>query len=120
MPKYFPRNPRLASVLIVLLILFIDNPSSSRDLIIFMTLFIYSLETINFVCFAESEGCVSDPNTFLWTAASVADAAAVNSNDIKTLLSKGLSTFPIKSNPVFFNSHKSLPKNPPDCPDLCN
>ena len=38
---------------------------------------------------------------FLWIAASVVDAAAVNPNGIKTLLVKGLSTFPIKSNPVF-------------------
>ena len=37
----------------------------------------------------------------LWIAASVVDAAAVNPNGIKTLLAKGLSTFPIKSNPVF-------------------
>ena len=38
---------------------------------------------------------------FLWIAASVVDAAAVNPNGIKALLAKGLSTFPIKSNPVF-------------------
>ena len=40
-------------------------------------------------------------NIFLWIAVSVVDAAAVNPNGIKTLLAKGLSTFPIKSNPVF-------------------
>ena len=33
---------------------------------------------------------------FLWIAASVADAAAVNPNGIETLLANGLSTFPIK------------------------
>ena len=33
---------------------------------------------------------------FLWIAASVADAAAINPNAIETLLSDGLSTFPIK------------------------
>ena len=31
-----------------------------------------------------------------------------------------LSEFPIKSNPVFTNDLKSLPKNPPDSPILCN
>ena len=33
-------------------------------------------------------------------AGSVADAAAVNPNSIKLLLANGLSTFPIKNNPV--------------------
>ena len=33
-------------------------------------------------------------------AGSVADAAAVNPNSIKSLLANGLSTFPIKNNPV--------------------
>ena len=33
---------------------------------------------------------------FLWIAASVADAAAVNPNGIETLLANGLSTFPVK------------------------
>ena len=32
----------------------------------------------------------------------------------------GLSTFFIKGNPVFSNGPKSLPKNSPDCPILCN
>ena len=45
--------------------------------------------------------------------ASVADAAAFNLGDIKTLLSNGLSTFFAKANPVFSNGP---PKNPPDCP----
>ena len=48
-------------------------------------------------------------------AAFLADAATVNPNGIKTLLANGLSTFPIKSNPVFSNGPESLPKNPPDC-----
>ena len=38
----------------------------------------------------------------------------------KTLLVNGLSTFPINGNPVFSNCSKRLPKNPPDCPILCN
>ena len=44
----------------------------------------------------------------------------VNSNCIKTLLAYGLSTFPIKGNPVCRNVLKSLPKNPLHCPILCN
>ena len=44
----------------------------------------------------------------------------VNPNDIKTLLANGLSTCPIEGDPVFSNSPKSLPKNSPDCPILCN
>ena len=61
-----------------------------------------------------------DPNIFLWIAASVAYTAAVNPNGIATLLANGLSTFLIKSYPVFSNDPKSLPKNPPDFPILCN
>ena len=52
--------------------------------------------------------------------ASVADAAAVNSNGIKTLLAIGLSTFPVKRNAVFDNGPKTLPKSPPDCTVLYN
>ena len=73
---------------------------------------ISSLEIVNVV--------VLDPNILLSIVASVADAAAVNPNGIKTLLAKGLSTFRIKGNPVFINGPKSLPKNSPDCPILCN
>ena len=91
---------------------FIKNPDSSRGLTIFMILLISSLEITNIV--------VPDLNIFLWIATSVPDAAAVNPNGIKTLLANGLSTFPIKGNPVFSNGPKSLPKNPPDCPILCN
>ena len=57
---------------------------------------------------------------FLWIAASVVDAAAVNPNGIKTLLVNGLSTSPIKDNLVFSNGPKSLSKIPPDSPILCN
>ena len=60
-----------------------------------------------------------DQKISLWIAASVVTAAAVNPNGIKTLLAKGLSTFFIKANPGS-NGPKSLPKNPPDCPYLCN
>ena len=57
---------------------------------------------------------------FLWIAASVADAAAVNPNGIKMLLAYGLSTSPIKGNPFFRNVSKILPKNTPDWTILCN
>ena len=56
---------------------------------------------------------------FLWIAASVVDAPAVNSNGIKTLLANCLSTFFIKWNSVLINGHKTLPKNSPDFPILC-
>ena len=73
---------------------------------------IFSSEIINVVN--------PDPNTFSSIAVFVAAAAAVNPNDIKTFLANVLSTFSIKGNPVFSNGPKSLPKNPPDCPMLCN
>ena len=53
-------------------------------------------------------------------AASVADAAAVNPNGIKTVLANGLSTFLIKDNPFFSNAPQRLLKNLPHCPILCN
>ena len=53
-------------------------------------------------------------------ATSVTDAAAVNPNGIETLLANGLNTFPIKGNPFSNEGLKSLHKNPPDCPVLCN
>ena len=76
-----------------------------------MISFISSLEII----------VVSDPNIFLQIAViAITDAAAVNPNGIKRLFVNGLSTFTIKGYPVFSNGPKILPKNPPDCPILCN
>ena len=65
---------------------------------------------------------VSDPNLgyLLWKGGSIADAAAGNSNDIKTFLVKSLSTFFIKDKPVFSNDSKILRRNPLDCPILWN
>ena len=91
---------------------FINNSDSSRDLNFFIISFVSPVEIISFV--------KPDPNNFLWIVASVADAAADNPSGIKTLLANGVSTFPIKGNPVFNNGPKSLPKNPPDFPILCN
>ena len=90
---------------------FINKPDSSRDLSIFMIQF--------FVREANSKER-PNPKIFLWIAASVANAAAVNPNGMKMLLANGLSTFPIKDNSAFSNGPKWLPKNLPDCPILCN
>ena len=51
---------------------------------------------------------------------SVADAAAVDPKGVKMLLANGLSTFPIKGNPIFNNGPKGLPKNPSVCTISCN
>ena len=77
-----------------------------------MISFISSLEIISAV--------KPDPNIFLGIAAYVADTAAANPNGIKLFSANGLSTFPIKGNPVFINGPKILPKNPPDCIILSN
>ena len=115
MSNDIPRNPpfcSFASFLIALLTPFINKPDYSSDLTIFAISSISLFEIINVV--------LPDPNIFLSLAASVAESAAVNPNGIKTLLANGLSTFPIKGNPVFSNGRKSLPENPPDYPILCN
>ena len=77
-----------------------------------MISFISSLEIISAV--------KPDPNIFLGIAVYVADTAAANPNGIKLFSANGLSTFPIKGNPVFINGPKILPKNPPDCIILSN
>ena len=64
-----------------------------------MTSFISSFDIITVV--------LPDPKIFLWIAESVSDAESVNLNGIKILLASGLSTFPIKGNPVFSNAPKS-------------
>ena len=50
-------------------------------------------------------------------AVSVADAATVNPNGIKTLSANGFSTFSIKGNAVFSNGSKILPNY---CRVLCS
>ena len=77
-----------------------------------MKLLISSLETINAV--------VPGRNIFLWIAASVADAAAINPNGTKRFLANDFNTFFIKGNAVFSNGLKNLPINPPHCPISCN
>ena len=91
---------------------FINEPDSSSDLSILIILFISSFEI--FIAL------ILVPNTFLWIATSVDDAAVVNPNGIETLLADGLNKFYIKNNPDFSNGPKSLPENPPDFPILCS
>ena len=57
---------------------------------------------------------------FLCIPASVADAAADNPKEIKTLLANGLIKFFISGNPGFSNGPSNLPKNPSDCIILDN
>ena len=114
-PNNIPRNLPLcsfASCLIVSVTLFINKPHSSGDLTIFIKSFISSFEIIN--------AAVPDPNNFLWINASVSDATADNPNGIKTLFAYVLSTFPTKGHSIVSNGSESLPKNPIDCPTLCN
>ena len=71
------------------------------------------------MCEAKSKGR-PDPNIFLLIVASVAAAAAVNPNGIKTFSASGLSIFLIKGNPISSNGPQSLPNNSRDCLVLCN
>ena len=76
--------------------------------------FISSFEIIKVVVWeAEDEGR-PDPNIFLCIPASAADAAAVNSKGIKTILANGLITFFINGNPLFSNGPSNLLINHPD------
>ena len=90
----------------------INKPGCFGNLTIFIISFISSFEIVNVV--------LQDPKIFLWIVTSAADTAAVTPNSIKALLANGLSTFPIKDNPVFSDGPKSLPRNPPECRILCN
>ena len=94
------RNPPFCYFVLFLVISltpFINKSDSSSDLTIFMISLISSFEIISVV--------TPDLNIFF-----------VNPNVIKTLLTTGLSTFPLKDNSVLSNDPKSVPKNPPDCP----
>ena len=62
-----------------------NNSAISRELTIFIILFISSFEIMSTV--------IPDPKIYFQIAVSVADAAAVNPNAIKTLLANGLSIF---------------------------
>ena len=86
-PNSILRSPlfySFASFLVVSLMSFINKLDSSSKWLNYFLSFISSLETINVVLReAKSEGRL-DLNIFLWIVASVADAAAVNPNVIKT------------------------------------
>ena len=97
----------LEVLLFVSLTPFNNKPESSRDFTILIISSISLFDIINVVIFP-------DPNIFLCIPASAADAAAVNSKGIKTLLANGLITFFIKGNPVLSNGPSNLPRNPPD------
>ena len=73
---------------------------------------IFSFEIINVI--------KHDPKISFYICASIAAAAVVNPNGIKTLLANGFSTFFIQGKAVFSNGPRSLPKNPPNCPILGN
>ena len=70
--------------------------------------------------FAFISAVLPDPKIFSCIPASPADAAAVNPNEIRTLLANGFITFFIKGSPVFNNGPRSLPRNPPDYINLDN
>ena len=53
---------------------------------------------------------VPDPKSFFEIAASIPDAASVNPSGTKMLLANGLSTFPIKCQPVFSNGQDAYLK----------
>ena len=103
-PRSIGRKPpfhSFVSSFIVSLTPFNSMPESSSDLAIFKMSFISPFEIIKVV--------VPDPSIFLFTAASVADAAAVSPS-----IPKGLITLFNNSNPDFNNGAKNL-KNPPFC-----
>ena len=52
--------------------------------------------------------------SFFWIAASVADTAALNLNDTRTLLANVLSTFFAKGKSVVSNDARRLPENYPN------
>ena len=77
--NYMSGNPSccsFGSFLNASLTSFINKPYSLRGLIFFIT-YTFSFKNINVA--------TPDQKTFFWIAASVAEAAAVNSNGIKTL-----------------------------------
>ena len=56
-----------------------------------------------------------DPKIFSGISKPATDAAAVNPNGIKILLSNGWSTFFNNSKPTYSNGPNSLPRNLSDC-----
>ena len=92
----------LALFLIPLLMSFINNPNSSNYLTLFIASFILLFKIINVVTL--------DQNILLWIAASVADAATIYPNGIKTLLANYLIHFfkAIKFLVMVLNFHQEI------------
>ena len=115
-PNNIPRNHLLCPFPSFLIV-------SSWDLTVFIVWLIFSFGIIIVVTREAKSNGRAKPNIFLWIAASVAYAAAVNPNGIKTVLAVlagSWNAFLIKDNPVFSNGPKFLPKNLTDYPILCN
>ena len=60
----------------------------------------------------ENTSVYPDTKLFFWIAASVADAAAVNTNGTKTLLTNGVSIFFINGEPTDVNGLQNLRNHP--------
>ena len=118
-PNNILRNPpfcSFASFTILLLTYFINKPDSSIDLIISEYLsFLCSKSLMLFSSLTPEDGKLIYVDVKLRYV-----GAYLIQTFQQTLLANGLSTSPIKSNLVFSNCSKSLPKNPPDCYILCN
>ena len=109
MPNSIDKKPpfcSFVSFLITLVTPFNKIFESSKALIIFKILFIYSFEIIKVV--------VPEPSISFCIPASATDTAAVNPNGIKSLFANDLIAFFINGNPVFNNGPRNLPRNPPD------
>ena len=70
----------------VLLLPFVSNPDSLRDLTIFIISSISSFEIINAVVRKAESNERPDPSIFFWIAASAADIPVDNPYGIKTVL----------------------------------
>ena len=117
-PNNTPRNPPLcsfASFGIVRVTPFINTPESSRDVTIFMMYIISLINNIRVVVPKPKVTVAQDPKIFLWILESAADATAVNTNGIKTLLANAFITFIINSKPTFIDGPRRLPRNSPYC-----
>ena len=82
---------------------FISQPDASRNL----TIFISSISLFEIIT-----AVVPDPKFIFLIAASVAEAAAVKPNGIKTLYANGVRAFFINGKPADINGLRKL-RNPP-------
>ena len=99
--------------------------SFASDLIVSQTFFIYKLgyrrlgyflDIIHFFIW-DYHVVILDLKSLFWIAAFVFDAAAVNPDDIETLLASGFNIFFFA---VLSNGPKSLSRYPPDCLISCS